>query len=208
MAKTMTRVRAFTVLIVLFDAALASDYTRYSGTCELKNGLEHTTYDYDYTFVDSDTEDNGEANCLEWCENQKELTGNGVACQHQTEGCVIINDGEVIGAFEDELGDPFGENVCWVFNSGVPVWVTANFENDGSDNTPTCSDDNLVSKTKSLSLSECQTEAESVGATFIYWQSSSERPSSTIDLCHIYLSCDSTRIPAAPGTTMEFKICE
>ena len=65
----------------------------------------------------------------------------------------------------------------------------------------TCGIDERYSQS-SLSLDECQSEAESLGYTFIYFQRADERPQNK-DFCHIYWSCDTTRIPAETGTNYQ-----
>jgi len=53
-----------------------------------------------------------------------------------------------------------------------------------------------------LPLDDCKNKAEELGFKFIYFQSILDRPLG--ERCHIYSSCDSTRIPVLGGTTYEF----
>ena len=74
------------------------------------------------------------------------------------------------------------------------VWREKTFATAGD----TCSTDERVYQ-DALDLAACKTKAEEYGnANFIYFQSLSVRPAGI--LCHIYTSCENTRVPSLPGT--------
>ena len=62
----------------------------------------------------------------------------------------------------------------------------------------TCSKEERV-YTGVLDLEACKARAEEYGnANFIYFQSATDRPAGI--LCHIYKSCEITRMAGRPGT--------
>lgn len=65
----------------------------------------------------------------------------------------------------------------------------------------TCSKDYFISEA-ALTQEECKAEAVLTGGSHIYYQSSEDRNGNG-DWCHIYSSCDTTRVPDNPGTTFE-----
>ena len=74
------------------------------------------------------------------------------------------------------------------------VWREKTFATAGE----TCSTDERVYE-GALDLAACKTKAEEYGnANFIYFQSATDRPNGI--WCHIYTSCENTRVPGLPGT--------
>ena len=65
----------------------------------------------------------------------------------------------------------------------------------------TCGMDERYSES-ALSVDECQSMADDLGYQFIYYQSLDDRPQG--EWCHIYISCDTTRIPDESGTKYEY----
>jgi len=68
----------------------------------------------------------------------------------------------------------------------------------------TCSNADRHSES-SLSLDECKTTAAAAGYRFIYYQPVSIQNGAQSEWCHIYRSCDSTRIPKDSGTTYAYE---
>ena len=67
----------------------------------------------------------------------------------------------------------------------------------------TCSTEERYSES-SLDLETCKQTAEELGYNFIYFQPLSERPQGV--WCHIYKSCEKTRIPSLGGRNYELSV--
>merc|ERR1719379_2916731 len=68
--------------------------------------------------------------------------------------------------------------------------------------TLTCSKDERIDQ-RPRTYANCLADAEYLGAPYVYWQSADERPVHDTPACHIYSSCENTRVPAETGVNMK-----
>ena len=78
-------------------------------------------------------------------------------------------------------------------------WKVKTFDEKGL----TCSTEERYSESP-LDLETCKQTAEELGYNFIYFQPLSERPQGV--WCHIYKSCEKTRIPSLGGRNYELSV--
>ena len=85
-------------------------------------------------------------------------------------------------------------------------WRIKKFETAGA----TCSTDERIYQGNCLGLEECKEEAKEQrkdhpNANFIYFQSADNRVGQNTPgaWCHIYTSCEQTRVPSIAGTNYE-----